>query len=199
VFDQFLKSMLGQRRSSRTFLLLDKPVAFRYVTDDLRYAANLPLGIEYGRNGERHGNPATVLPNPCRLDVVYAAAASELFQKTILVRPQFGRDEHRNRPSKNFLCSITKYMFRSSVPAHDDAVQRLAHNGVIRRFDDCGEPVRRLKRSATCTDRLLRRRAGASLHWVNCLQVNSILRDYPAPSVSLSRHRRRNDGDLVRI
>src|SRR5689334_2344331 len=52
-----------------------------------------------------------------------------------------GRREHRNMPSDDLLGFIAEDSLRAPVPTPDDAVQILADDGVVRRFDNGGQAL----------------------------------------------------------
>ncbi len=62
----------------------------------------------------------------------------------IFLADAFGGDDERNMTAHRLLGSVAEETFRRGVPALNDAVQRLADDGVVRRLDDRREEPGRL-------------------------------------------------------
>src|SRR6187455_2483181 len=57
----------------------------------------------------------------------------------ILFRLPVGRDDHANRPADRLCGCVAEHALGRTVPRHNRAVEILADDGVVRRFDDTGE------------------------------------------------------------
>src|ERR1700730_18208425 len=85
-----------------------------------------------------------MLALPDGLIVVDALATPDSRHDRFFLFLLIGRNQTRNRLADDFLSQIAKNALRAGVPAGDDAIEVLADDGVVARFDDSGEPQRGL-------------------------------------------------------
>src|SRR5215510_407509 len=68
--------------------------------------------------------------------MVYLFAAPDAFQNTRLLIRAIRRYQNHDGLTDGLFSRIAEQLLRAFVPTHDDAVQVLADDGVVRRFDD---------------------------------------------------------------
>ena len=116
------------------------------VAGNLGRADDFSLGIANGRNGERHVEPRAVLANPHRFEVVDVLALLDLVHDR--------REPRRDGPAgravpavgRRSLCPCSHTVARPAVPTRNAAFEIVANDGVVRRFDDCGQVITGLHR-----------------------------------------------------
>jgi hypothetical protein len=64
-------------------------------------------------------------------------------QDRALVLVQVGRDQGEHGGANHLRGRVPEDPLGGGVPGQDGAVERLADDGLVRGFDDCGEPRRR--------------------------------------------------------
>jgi len=73
--------------------------------------------------------------------VVDALAAPNAVEDAGLFVAALGRDQHSDRLSDCLLGRVAEQPLRSGVPAVDDALEVLADDCVVGKFDDAREPI----------------------------------------------------------
>src|ERR1043166_357801 len=112
------------------------------VARDLRRADDRAARPADGRDGERDVYEAAVLAHALRLVVLDALAGPQAREDGwLFVRVVVG-DEDGDWLADDLFGGVAEDALRALVPARDDAVQGLADDGVVRRLDDGGQPVR---------------------------------------------------------
>ena len=71
---------------------------------------------------------------------VIALTGADARQDRVFFGLAIGRNDHANRLADRFARGVAEHPFGRPVPGRDDAVQILADDGVVGRFDDRGEP-----------------------------------------------------------
>ena len=103
-------------------------------------ALNYALRIPYGRDRQGDNNPAPILTDPRRFEVIDPLAPPKSIEDLRFLGPQIGRNENFYGPSDNLVGAIAKDSLSAGVPGCDDSFKRLPDNGVVRRFDDRSKP-----------------------------------------------------------
>src|SRR5450631_833822 len=112
-------------------LLLLGLSALGYVAGDLRRADHLSLGVPERRYRQRDFNQASILAPADGFKMVDALATSNAFNdRRFFIGPIRGNQD-RDRPAEHFFRPVTEEPFCAFVPARDDAVEVLGHNGVV--------------------------------------------------------------------
>jgi hypothetical protein len=123
-----------------------RPFPFGNVSRDLRDTYDPPFWILDGRDSQRDVNESAIhapsLANP----------AEYLW---LLVR-SIRRNQNRDGFPENFIGLVAKNTLSSLIPAHDDAIQVLADDGVFGGSDDGSEAQHRLIRSFAVSNPLRR-------------------------------------------
>jgi hypothetical protein len=83
----------------------------------------------------------------CDFEVIYTLASPKLLEKGFDLRLLSRPGEKGDVLADGFVRLIAEDARRAGVPAGDDAVERLAQDGVVRGFHDRGEPAHRVHRS----------------------------------------------------
>ena len=114
-------------------------VAFADVARDLRRADHAARIVVNRRDRQRNRDERAVLPLPDRLEVRDRLTGADARQDHVFFGLAIGRDDHANRLADGLGGGVAEHAFGRPVPGRDDAVQILADDGVVRRFDDPGE------------------------------------------------------------
>ncbi len=80
-----------------------------------------------------------VLPLPDRLEVRDRLAGPDARQDHVFFGLPIGGNDHADRLADGFGGGVAEHAFGRAVPGGDDAVQILADDGIVGRFDDAGE------------------------------------------------------------
>ena len=112
------------------------PLAFRDVTGDFRGADDFAFLVFDRRNGEGNVNETPVLALPNRLVMIDTLALADPLEEWPLFVLSIHWNKDRHRPSHRLLRRIAKEELRATVPSHNDAVEILGKDRVVRQFDD---------------------------------------------------------------
>ena len=98
-----------------------------------------------GRDGQGNPDGLAVAPQPYRVEVFDPLSGFQGRYDPILFGGPVGGDDEGDVTPHGLLCRIAEDPLGGGVPALDDAVQRLADDGILRRLDDgrqqaIGEP-----------------------------------------------------------
>ena len=136
-------TMAASRSASRSNAL-----AAGEIARDLRRADDLARAeIGSARPSARSGS-ASVLALPHRLEVIDGIAAPHAGEHAIFFLLPIGGHDHADRPADDFGRGVAEQPFGRPVPRDDRAIQILADDRVVARFDDGGEMVARRVRAA---------------------------------------------------
>ena len=113
--------------------------AFADVASDLRRADDLPRIVVNRRDRQRNGDQRPVLPLTDRLEMGDGLTRPDPAEHHILFRLPVGRDDHANRLADRLCGCVAEHALGRTVPRRNRAVEILADDGVVRRFDDTGE------------------------------------------------------------
>jgi hypothetical protein len=117
-------------------LPLLRPLRFGDVTGDFRGGDDFSSLVLDRRNGEGNIDEAPVLALSNRLVVIDFFASADPFENKGFFVLSIHWNKDRHRPSHGLLRRITKEELRATVPSHNDAVEILGKDRVVRRFDD---------------------------------------------------------------
>src|SRR5215470_6522566 len=98
-----------------------------------------PLGILHRRDGHRHIDQRTVFSRANSFEVIDPLPQLESPNDFRFFIPARARDDQRDWLANGFCLRISKYPFRTLVPARDRAVKFLADDRIVGRIDDGGE------------------------------------------------------------
>src|SRR5690242_14291859 len=70
--------------------------------------------------------------------MTHGLPAANTAEDEVLFLLAIGRDDHPDRASDGFLCGVAKHALGCGVPRLNNAVEVLADDRVVRRFDDLG-------------------------------------------------------------
>src|SRR5204863_288413 len=110
------------------------PFARRDVARDRRGADRAALGVEDGRDGNRHFYGRAVLAHPCRVVVLDVLPAPQALEHPGELVDAVRGSEHGDRLPDHFVGGISVELRRRRVPAGDDSLQCLADDGVVGRL-----------------------------------------------------------------
>jgi hypothetical protein len=105
-----------------------------HVPSDGGHAEHLAAGARDQRRSQPDGHQTPVFAPPFRLVLPDALAPEQPSDEVLLLAGPVPRDEHRHRPPDRLTAGIAIQGLRAGIPARDDAIERLAHNGVRRRL-----------------------------------------------------------------
>ena len=130
-------------RVGRVFAgLLQQPRALGDVARDLRGADNRACFIADRRNGKGNGAGCAVFPEADGLVVIHLLPAADLGHHLVFLVLKIRGNEDADRLADRFLGGVTEDFLGARIPRSDDAVEVLADDGVIGRFDDLGKVPR---------------------------------------------------------
>ena len=95
-----------------------------------------------GRDRERHEDAPAVGPHPLGLEMVDPSPGLQAGDDLVLLRDAIGRDDERDVAADGLCGGVAEEALGGGVPALDDAVERLADDGVVGRFDDRRQQAR---------------------------------------------------------
>jgi hypothetical protein len=113
---------------------------FRQVPRDLRDADDLPGFVSQRRHGQRNRHERAVLALPDRLEMRNTLAAPDPGQHFILFALPILGDDDADRTADRFLGRVAEQLLGTAVPRLDRAVEILAHDRIVGRRDDGGQP-----------------------------------------------------------
>src|SRR5262249_8807305 len=113
-----------------------RPLPLGDVAADLRRPDDRTVRVRDRRDGERHVAQRAVLPATDRLEVIDALGPPEAGEDLALLVQAIRRDDEIDPLPDRFGGRIAEDALRARVPARDDAVERLADDGVVRGLDD---------------------------------------------------------------
>ena len=100
-----------------------------------------PASSRIGDTVSEIGMQRAVLPLADRLEVRDRLARADARQDDVFFGLAVRRDDHPNRPADGFGRRVAEHPLGGPVPGRDDAVQILADDRVVGRFDDGDQPV----------------------------------------------------------
>src|SRR5688572_15005302 len=116
-----------------------RALAIRDVTGDLRRADDGPPGVAYRRHGQRYRNPAAVLAEADRVEMLDSLARAYPLDDGALLVLELGGNDRGDVLADDFIGGVAEYALRAGVPRLDHPLQRLADDRVIRRVHDRGK------------------------------------------------------------
>jgi hypothetical protein len=114
-------------------------LTLRDVPCDLGRADDLALRVPDRRYRDRDRDPPPVLGDAGGLEMVDALSRADPLDDPGFLVVQFRRDDRGDVLADDLRGQVAENPGGTAVPRLDDAVQGLADDGVIRRFDDGGE------------------------------------------------------------
>jgi len=117
-------------------LPLLRPLGFGDVTGDFRGGDDFSSLVLDRRNGQGNIDKAPVLALSNRLVVIDFFASANPFEDKGFFVLSIHWNKDRHRPSHGLPRCIAKEELRAPVPSHNDAVEILGKDRVVRRFDD---------------------------------------------------------------
>ena len=99
-----------------------------------------PVAVADGGDRQRDVEPPAVLGHPDGLEVLDPLPAAEPLQDRGLLVLPLRRDDQGDRPADGLLGRVAEQPLGPGVPDRDDAVERLADDGVLGRLDDGRQP-----------------------------------------------------------
>jgi len=112
------------------------------VPRDLGGADDAAGRVTHRRHRYRHVDASTVAVQPLGFVVVDLFAVTDLVEYEVLLRHALRREQPEHRLVQHVLLAVAEHPGGTVVPARDATVQRLADDGVVRRFDDGPEVLR---------------------------------------------------------
>src|ERR1043166_2413941 len=131
--------MIGQRLL-RLAQGLRRLLGLGNIPGDLRSPNDVALRIFDRRNRERKLNPASILPHTNAFKVVDSFTSSDALQNLWFFIQPVGWNQNRDWFSDDLFSRVAENPLRPFIPARDPAGQVLAHDGVVRRFDNGSQP-----------------------------------------------------------
>jgi len=110
------------------------------VARDLRGAHDVAGGVPDGRHRDRHVDEPPVLGATHGLEVIDPLAPPDAREHVVLFRPPILGNDQRDGAADGLRRRPAESPLGGGVPGCDDAVERLAHDDVVRRRHDGGEP-----------------------------------------------------------
>ena len=112
------------------------------VAGDLGRSHHLSRAVVERRDRDREVDPAAVLGDPHRLEMVDPLAAAELREDLVLLGVKLGRDEAQDRRADHLIGPVAEDPGRAGIPRGDPALEVLADDRVVGAFDDRRQPGR---------------------------------------------------------
>src|SRR6516165_3399681 len=109
------------------------------VAGDFRGADDSATFVAHRGNGERYVDQTAVLAAPNGLVVLNALAAPDTLQDLRFFAFEMMRDDRGDRFTDHFFRGISEQMLGARIPADDGALEILADDRIVGRFDDAGE------------------------------------------------------------
>ena len=113
-----------------------RPLRFGDIAGNFRGGDDFSSLVLDRRNGEGNVDKTPVLALSNRLVVIDFFASADPFEDKGFFVLSIHRNKDRHRPSHGLLRRIAKEELRATVPSHNDAVEILGKDGVVRRFND---------------------------------------------------------------
>ena len=133
ILSQFAKTMLAQPQSLfRSSLLSD-------VTRNGRCPANFSFAVLDGRDRQRNRYPPGVFAKMCNLEMFDGFAVLDSRQNLSDPIVVLRRRQSHDRAACDLRGRVTVDPLGGSIPGADHSVQGHTDDGVVRRFDDCGQ------------------------------------------------------------
>ena len=120
-----------------------RPLRGGDVAGHLRSADQASGAVPHGRNRQRHVDDLAILAPLARLEMLDPLAAFDALQQLEGALPNVAGREAGDRRSDHLLRRVAEHRFRAPVPIRDDALERHAGDGVVRRGYDRGEAAHR--------------------------------------------------------
>ena len=109
------------------------------VAGDFRRADDTAGIVANRRDRQRNRDQRAVLALTNRFEVSDGLAGPDAGEDHVLLGLAIGRNDHANRLADGFSRGVAEHALGGPIPGSDDAVQVLADDGVVGRFDDSGE------------------------------------------------------------
>src|SRR5690606_32188461 len=132
--------------------LAGEALLLRDVADHLRDADDVAGVVEDGRGGQRHLDPAAILRDAHRLQILDPATPADFLEDHLLLRVPLGRNQAVDRASDELFARIAEDAVTALVARGDDAVQVLRDDRVGRRRNDGGQVRLLFSRTLTLGD-----------------------------------------------
>ena len=111
------------------------------IAGDFRGADDAAVGILNGRDRQRDVDATAIFVHADGFEVVDPFAAFEPRDDITFFVETLRRNDQADVSAHGFGRRVAKGMFRARIPALDDAIERLADDGVVGRFDDGGQSL----------------------------------------------------------
>src|SRR5439155_106027 len=106
------------------------------VARHFRRADDGSLAIHDRGDGQRNGDMVPVPGAPQSLEMIDSLAPAKTSEHVGLFSPAVFRDDQVNVLADGLGRRVSKEPLGASIPGGDNTIQRLAHDGVVRRIDD---------------------------------------------------------------
>src|ERR1700722_8671811 len=110
------------------------------VAGDLGDADDSAFVVTNRRDGQHHGDERALLALAFRFDVIDPLALVDAFEDRDFFSDAVRWNDQGDGMADDFGGRITEHALGGVVPGGDDAVEVLANNSVVARFDDGLEP-----------------------------------------------------------
>src|SRR5205807_9856760 len=107
---------------------------------NLRRADDGPVRIPEGRDRQRNGDSAAVLGPTQRFEVVDLLTATKPSEHVLLFGAKVVWNDQKDMLADSLSLRVPEQLFRASIPRGNDAIQRLADNGIVRRVHNGRQP-----------------------------------------------------------
>ena len=114
---------------------------FGEIAQDLRGTDDGTGFIVDRRYRQRDGKSAAVLPLPHGFVMLDLLAVADAVEDHRIFRHPVGREQHDDRLADDLPGAVTEHRLGGAVPMGDDAVQVLADDRIVGRFDDRRQPA----------------------------------------------------------
>ena len=109
------------------------------VSRDLQGADDDAVVIVDWRDRQRNGNQCAVFPLANRIEMTHTLAVSDLREELVFFALAIFGNDHPDRPADRFLSGISENALGRAVPRSNRAIQVIADDSVVGRFDDSCE------------------------------------------------------------
>src|SRR5262249_44172173 len=122
---------------------------FGDVASDCGGANDVSLGIHHRRNAERHFDWLATFADARRFEPLNTRALADALEVATHFVVPLRRAEHCHRLADCLFSRVAIQSLSAGVPAHDDALERLAKDGLARAFNDGSQAADRVFSSLT--------------------------------------------------
>src|SRR5579859_4531549 len=117
-----------------------RALLLRDVASNLGRADDAAVSVLDRRDAEGDVDERSVLSTADGFEVLQTLTPGDLGEDLLFLGEPFHGNDEGDGPADGLRRGISEEVFGPTVPAGDDAIESLGDDGVVRAFDDGGEP-----------------------------------------------------------